>query len=163
MQTTKDDKNVRKQAFITKLFPVALVIVLAGCAGPKNLHEVEPKLQFAWRQTEDARTDLRAVPDLAPHFLENTRAALLRSVETNNKELSPTLSDEDDLTFRPDAPSEKDWRFLNRRTKGPAIIGASLSFDLTERNWTARTGVVKRGSRSGFTPQLVLSFEDMEF
>ena len=138
--------------------PLAFAGLLAGCAAPKT-----PDIQFAWRQEKEARVELRAVPALAPEFIENSRIALLHQHEGDVAPLAPHLSSDADLTFRPDAPSDKDWRAISRTAKGPAIIGFSLSFDLSEHTWTARTGLVKRGTRGGFTPQLVMSFDDLEF
>ncbi len=137
---------------MTRLYNITLKS-LAGLtclllASACSLHGRAPHVDFAWRQGD---TQLHAVPRTRPEVAPNSRTALLWEDNGSSFAALP----------RPDAPNEKDWREVRGTDKGPTIIGLSLNLDLSTHTWTTRTGIVRRGSVNGLTPQFVVSFDDL--
>lgn len=128
---------------VRSFFKLAVcVLALSGCS---SMSGSLPDVAFAWSQADDR---LQAVPALKPDISPASPAAFLR-------EDDPFLP----LAPRPDAPNGKEWRELGRVDKGPTIVGLNLSMDLATHDWTTRAGLVRRGGKRGFSPQVVMSFD----
>lgn len=121
------------------------VCLMAGC----SLHGHEPRLRFALNQKPVSE---EAMPNFQSGFAPSGYAPESRAAKLREDLLSPSSGD---------APGEKDWRFVRGADKGPTILGLGLKFDLSEGGWTFRTGVMRRGSQSAFTPQFVVSFDKL--
>ncbi len=118
---------------------VALIFSCSGC----SLHGGAPR---ALLRLGPISQNISVLPDApTPAFAPESRAARLRE-----DLLAPVNRY---------APSDRDWRFVRGRDKGPTIIGLGLRFDLHSDEWQLRGGVQRRGSNTMFGPEFTMSFD----
>ncbi len=121
------------------LAAVTLIFSCSGC----SLHGGAPR---ALLRLGPVSHNMSVLPDApAPAFAPESRAARLRE-----DLLAPVNRY---------APSDRDWRFVRGRDKGPTIIGLGLRFDLHSHEWQLRGGVQRRGSNTMFGPEFTMSFD----
>lgn len=135
-----------KQAFrklLQNLRLIAVVMVVFSCSGC-SLHGGAPRALFRLgpiSQNMSVLPDQLSIQPVAPA----SRAARLR------EELLAPVNRY--------APSDRDWRFVRGRDKGPTIIGLGLRFNLHSDEWQVRGGVQRRGSNTMFGPEFTMSFD----